>query len=264
MSFTLSKLLWILCSPDNLLIVFLGIGLSLGVSTRESLRRKGRTLCLSVVVFMAALAILPIGSWALTPLENKYIFNPPQKVDGVILLGGDEQPETSEIRGQPTAYESMSRYVRFADMAQRYPQARLIFSGGSGLLHPRGHMKDDEVAADSLNSIGMPADKVYFENTSKNTYENAIYTASLIQPKPEQNWLLVTSAWHMPRAISCFRKAGWNVYASPAGYQTTGFYQSHPNFEFTRQLRLLSVAVHEYVGLISYYLMERIDAPWPE
>jgi len=213
---------------------------------------------------MVAMSILPIGSWALTPLENRFPYNPPEHIDGIVLLGGDEEPETSETRGQPTALDSMRRFARFAEMVQRYPEAQLVYSGGSGSLHPRGHMKEADVAAEALKSMGVPTDRIYFENTSHNTYENAVYTASLIRPEPSQNWLLVTSAWHMPRSMACFRKVGWNVYASPAGYLTTGFYQSYPNFEFARQLRLLTLAAHEYVGLIAYYLMERIDSPWPE
>jgi uncharacterized SAM-binding protein YcdF (DUF218 family) len=168
------------------------------------------------------------------------------------------------MREQPTALDSMRRYVKFAELARQYPEAKLMFSGGSGLLNPRAKMKDSEVARRILSSIGVPTDKIVFETASRNTFENASFSAQLAHPEKTQNWLLLTSAFHMPRAVGCFRQAGWNVFAVPAGYYTTGKFGRFSAFEFAQQMFFLNLALHEYAGLVSYWVMGRIDSLWPE
>ena len=264
MSFVLSKILWVFLAPANVLLVLLGVGLSLGMSPRARYEKIGRFLCFFVLFCLAAIAILPIGQWALTPIENRFAFNPPEHVDGIIMLGGDEQTEISDVRNQPTALDSMRRYVRFKNLSQRYPEAKLVFSGGSGLLYPYKNKRDAEVAHDILASIGAPMDRIFFENTSNNTYQNARFSANHLGSRISENWLLVTSAFHMPRAMACFRKVGWNVYAAPTGYFTPGTYPLYFPFSFEEQMHLLTIAIHEYVGLVAYRLMGRTTALWPE
>src|SRR5262249_1959620 len=152
------------------------------------------------------------GDWMLIPLENRF---PPvrlEHVDGIVLLGGDENPYFSEMRGQPVIHMSARRYIEFARLAREYSQAKLAFTGGSGLLEPKTKTKDAEVAKQALANLGLPIDRIVFEDKSRNTYENAVMTAALVHPTPEQKWLLVTSAAHMPRSIATFRKVGWNIY----------------------------------------------------
>ena len=131
-------------------------------------------------------------------------------------------------------------------------------------MQRRAHILDSEVARMAMADIGVPTERMIFEKNSRNTYENAIFSADVVRPETSQKWLLVTSAWHMPRAIGCFRKAGWNVYPAPAGYFTTGKYRLHPLFQFEEQLHMLTMAAHEYVGLVAYRLMGRTSALWPE
>ena len=125
-------------------------------------------------------------------------------------------------------------------------------------------MKDFEVARQILTQLGVPTDLMIFETKSRNTYENAIFSAQLAHPEKTQNWLLVTSAYHMPRSIGCFRKAGWNVSAAPAGYFTTGSFRKISAFDSAQQIYFLTLALHEYAGLISYWMLGRIDVLWPE
>jgi uncharacterized SAM-binding protein YcdF (DUF218 family) len=263
MAFALSKLLWSLLSPGSLLVLLLLLGLALNASNNVTFVKTGRALSLFVGLCFALLALLPVGEWALIPLENRFSFVPQEQIDGIIVLGGDENTKISETRGMPTALDSVRRYVTFADMARRYPDARLVFSGGSASLRPHEHVLDSDVARDFLSDIGVPTENMTFEKTSRNTYENAVFSADIVRPDPSQKWLLVTSAWHMTRAIGCFRKAGWNVYPAPTGYFTTGNYHLKLGLGFAEELHLLSRAVHEYVGLVAYYLMGRTSALWP-
>jgi uncharacterized SAM-binding protein YcdF (DUF218 family) len=264
MIFALSKFLWVLVSPAGLLVLMLTCGAVLSFSHRLTLAKTGRGLCLFVAFCFVALTVLPVGNWALAPLENRFSFDPPEQVDGIIIIGGDEQTEITEARGMPVALDSMRRYELVADLARRYPDARLVFSGGSPAVRPHAKILDSEVARAIMTDIGVPTDRMIFEKTSRNTYENAVFSADIVRPEPAQKWLLVTSAWHMSRAMGCFRKAGWNVYAAPTGYFTTGKYTVVAHLNFVEQLYALTLAVHEYVGLATYWLMGRTSALWPK
>ncbi len=263
MSFALSKILWMIFSPGSMLTLLLGLGVLMERSARFAIKRAGRGLILFVFFCFALIGVFPVGEWALIPLENRYAFDSPQRVDGIIALGGDEKAFVSDARGQPTAFDSMRRYVTFSVLAKRYPEAKLAFSGGPASRGLASGMTDSIVAEETLISLGVPPDRMVFERNSRNTYENALYSASVLHPTPAQKWLLVTSAWHMPRAMSCFRKAGWNVAAAPTGYFTTGRYSFRPVFQLAVQLDMLTMAAHEYVGLVAYKLMGRTDALWP-
>lgn len=263
MIFAFSKIFWMLGSPASLLTLGLLAGLGLGASSRARLQKTGRTLCWGVALFWLALMVFPVGEWALTPLENRFAYRDVPKVDGIIVLGGDEKVDITEARGVPTALDSLRRYRGVAAMARRYPDANLLFTGGSPLLTERYNVADSAVAQALLADMGVPVGRMSFEKESRNTYENAVYSARLLHPQPEQHWLLVTSAWHLPRAMGCFRKAGWTVHPVPTGYFTTGRYTLALSFKPEEQLRLLTMAVHEYVGLIAYWLMDRTEALWP-
>jgi uncharacterized SAM-binding protein YcdF (DUF218 family) len=146
---------------------------------------------------------------------------------------------------------------------RRDPDAKLVFSGGTVYPRPDAKVSDFEVARDVLADMDVPIDHMIFEKNSRNTYENAVFSADIVRPDAKQNWLLVTSAWHMPRAIGCFRKAGWHVYPAPTGYFTTGNYRLKLMADFDNQMHTLTLAMHEYVGLVAYWWMGRTNALWP-
>ena len=102
------------------------------------------------------------------------------------------------------------------------------------------------------------------EKRSRNTDQNAQFTAALVKPEPEQTWWLVTSAWHMPRSMGLFEKAGFSVRADPVDYRSFGDARDYrPNREPSRGLRLFELAVHEWIGLAAYHLAGKIDAWFP-
>ncbi|MDD3371344.1 MAG: ElyC/SanA/YdcF family protein [Alphaproteobacteria bacterium] len=263
-SFVLSKILWGLFAPANLLLFAMIAGVLLERTARPKLKKTGRFLCLSAIAFAVILVLLPLGTWALIPLENRFSADLPDRASGIVVIGGDENPDISEARGQATALDSTRRYIKMLEMSRRYPNARLVFAGGSGKLTRRTLLSEADVASEIMGSLGLPADRIVFENASRNTYENAVFATRLARPQPGETWLLITSAAHMPRAMACFTKAGWNVRAVPAGYATTGRYGFSLSLRIDEQLRLLTTAAHEYIGLVSYRLMNRIDSIWPE
>lgn len=263
MDFEFSKIFWAVCSPGNVLTILLLFGSIAAMSRFYGTQSFGRRLTFLIALIFFGIALLPVGDLLLQPLENRFPPEKPDHVDGIIVLGGDENPRLSDERGQPIAFTSMLRYMRVAIEARKYPDATLLFSGGSGLVVPYGKVKDFEVAREAMADMGVPVERMKFENKSRNTYENAMMSAQILHPAPAQKWLLITNAWHMPRAMECYRKAGFNVYADPAGY-LSGTEQVPPiQFNLEENLLKTTLAVHEYFGLAAYWLRGYIDKPWP-
>lgn len=261
-SFILSKIVWTLLAPANLFVLMLLLGAFMAIAISERNRRFGRRLCLVLAVVVLLIATLPVGTWLLTPLENRFPSSIPQKVDGIILLAGDENPWLTETRQQPTMGSSANRYLLFSKLARQYPHAKLAFVGGTNEPNPSATITNAKIARETIEALGLNHNQMTFEDQSRNTFENAVYSYKQIQPQPEQNWLLVTSAFHMPRAMLCFQKAGWNVYPVSADYRTSGHYHLKFRFNLFNQLIGINFAAHEYYGLLSYWLMGRIKRPW--
>jgi uncharacterized SAM-binding protein YcdF (DUF218 family) len=242
------------------LLLLLGVAAAMG----RHWRAAGLRLCLLIAVLLFAVAIFPVGEWLLVLLENRF---PPAHlahVGGILLLAEDEQPQMTEMRGQPVTYMSASNYFVFANLVRAWPDAKLAFSGGSGtlLFKSRAKRTNSGVARQLLKTLGIPPEHVVFEDRSRTTYENAVMSAALIHPGKEA-WLLVASASHMPRSIACFREAGWNIYPAPADYLTDGQLSSGLAFDLAGHLMQISIAAHEYLGLVAYWVMGYISSPWP-
>ncbi len=257
MLFVLSKILTPLTEPDLLLLAFLAIGLLLGW-TRW--RRVGRKIALIVTTLFLVVAFLPVADWALAPLETRFplLRDLPPHVDGIIVLGGAINAELSARYGIPSLNEHAERMTRFVALARRYPAAKLVFSAGSASIFPH-HPTEADGARLLFSELGLDPSRVIFENRSRNTYENAIFSKALAEPKPGEVWILVTSASHMPRSVGIFREVGWPVIPSPVAYKTGGPYEVKLAAHFLR----LDLAMHEWVGLVAYRLLGRTDALFP-
>lgn len=260
--FPLSKLLWLPAAPSNFLVLLGALGAIL-------LILKARRLALACLCVCAlgllVLGFSPAASYVISPLEERFpIFHDDGRpVTGIIQLGGSEKPFVANGRGQVALNEAGERLVAFGDLARRYPEARLVFSGGSGLLLP-GDAREAEMVRMSLKSIGVDEKRVTLEGNSRNTEENARFTRALINPQPGERWLLVTSASHMPRAIGCFRKAGIPVTAYPVDFQTAGPDELNVwNARAAIGLDMLDTAAREWVGLVVYHLTGKTSALFP-
>ncbi len=259
MSFALAKILWLFAAPGNLFVLLLLPSAFMASSANRKRRAVGQRFTAFLALLALFVAVFPVGDWLLLPLENRFPAQMPSEgVDGIIMLAGDEDGALTEKRQTPVVGASAPRYIAFAALARQYPGAQLAFIGGTNAMNPASPVTNGVIAKEVLSGLGLPADRIIYEDKSRNTYENAVFGASLVKPGPERKWLLVTSAYHMPRALATFRKAGWNVFPAPADYWTTGEFRFMPSFEFSRHLRALNMAVHEYAGLAAYYLMGRL------
>lgn len=229
-------------------------------------KRAGRVLATLAFIVSLALGSSPLGSLALNALENR-IPAPaalPGKIDGIVVLGGDVDPRMMRLRNATPGADAQ-RQIAFADLARRYPDAKLVYSGGSGRLIDRDDT-DSDAARRLLPMLGLDPARVIFEDRSRNTWENATLSREVGQPSPGETWLLVTSAFHMPRAVGCFRSAGWTGFIPyPVGYKTPPNVDMDwwPAFTFDTGLRPLFIASREFAGLIYYRLTGRVDAWFP-
>jgi uncharacterized SAM-binding protein YcdF (DUF218 family) len=264
--FLFSKLFGLATDPPTIILGLLLLGWLLALTRRwrrRGLRILGGTLCVLVV-----LAVVPVDRRAFGWLEDR--FPPPspmpEHVDGIIVLGGAISMEVSAARGQVSVGSAITRLTSLVPLARRYPEARLVFTAGSGNPFDQ-RLKEATYARQFYDDIGFDSSRIVFEDQSRNTHENATLTKALIQPKPGETWLLITSANHMPRAVGCFRAAGWPVLAYPVDYSTDG--NAGP---WWRQLRFsankgfsgLTTLLHEGLGLVSYRLLGWTDAIFPQ
>ncbi|MHB8886007.1 MAG: YdcF family protein [Methylovirgula sp.] len=262
MFFVISKLFWIVAEPINFILILgiIGVLLSFGRTAR-----LGRGLAAISIVMLAIAGFSPLGALLLRPLEDRFPQPSAQLAapTGIIVLGGALNSDLTAARGVPTLPESAARLTTGVALARRFPTARLIFTGGSASISGKGEPEAPYVRNLWL-SLGVSADRMVFEAKSRNTWENAVFTRALIDPKPDQTWLLVTSAWHMPRSMGIFRQAGFNVIAYPVDYQTFGddrdlrVPRSAPD-----EMAMLDTAIHEWIGLVAYHLTGKIATWFP-
>lgn len=265
MDFALSKIVGWLASPSNLLILALCIT-CLPPLIGWSWLVWPRTL---VALVLASAAVLPVGEIVLRPLEERFPRPAvlPERVAGVIVLGGSVDPELATVRDEASTNERAERLHALLRLARLYPEARLVFTGGSALL-ARGTASEADVARRYVAEAGLDPARVLFETRSRNTRENAIYSKQLAQPQTGETWLLVTSAAHMPRSVGLFRAIGWPVTAWPVDYQTIGRLELslYLNLNASDRLLDLDIAAHEWLGLVYCRLRGWTDAllPAPE
>jgi uncharacterized SAM-binding protein YcdF (DUF218 family) len=263
MAVIIGKIFWLLAKPSHLIAIVLVLGV---VMLWLGWRRLGAGLVTLGTLPLAVLTVLPLGAWLLIPLEAR--FPPPhelpEQVDGVIVLAGAENLHVTAARGQPALGDSVERLLALVELGRRYPDARLVFSGGSLVLF-EAPLTSAAVARETLLRQGFDIARVEFEDAARDTYENALRSKALVGPQPGERWLLVTTANHMPRAVGVFRKADWEVMAFPVDYRTTGRIELEPGTATGMGSRLadLDYAVRAWVGLLAYRLLGRTDAILP-
>ncbi len=259
----LSKILFFIVQPSHLALILIGAGL-VHLLLRPTAARLGKALAATGFLLLVVLGFSPIGHALLLPLEERFPRGPlPQYVAGIIMLGGFEDPSVSHARGALTLNESAERLTEPVLLARMFPDAKVVFSGGAAYML----LSSDSAApvvGSFLEAAGIASHRIVLEGRSRNTYENALYSRSLVDPKPGENWLLVTSAWHMPRAIGAFRRAGFDVIPWPADYRTRGTEDLVQPFDkMTEGLRRTDMAIREWIGLAAYWLLGRSDALFP-
>lgn len=250
--FVFSKLVGAVLRPESWLV--LGMG---GALFAMWLGRQRLALVTLGVMFAATLlvAVFPIGELLLSPLEHRFPVNPAlDKVDGIIVLGGGASNHRTAFWGQAQLGEGAERYTAGLELARRFPQARVLFAGGSGNLRDLagGSMSEASVAHAFFREQGLDPARLLLEQESRNTSENARNSFVLAKPQAGQTWVLVTSAFHMPRALHTFTQTGWiGLVPYPVDYRSGNFIDGI-GWELAENLQVLNIAVKEYLGLLVY------------
>jgi uncharacterized SAM-binding protein YcdF (DUF218 family) len=259
-TFVISKLLWLIAAPGNFLLLVLVAGVLWAIASG---RRRGFALIVTATLGLLAIATLPIGVWLAAPLEDRFpTASLPERVDGIVVLGGSIDPALSRERGQVALTAAATRITETVSLARRFPSARVLVSGGDATLLP-GVLSEAAATRDLLVQLGVAPARIELESVARNTYENAVLSYAAAQPKPEETWLLVTSAMHMPRAIGCFRRIGWTIVPYPVDYRTSWKLETKPGLLLADGLGLVNVATKEWLGLVAYYWLGRTDALLP-
>jgi uncharacterized SAM-binding protein YcdF (DUF218 family) len=253
MSFLAHQLLGILARPVTDLVLLTIVVLWFG-------RRWLRILC---GVAWVALLVLPVQQWVALPLENRFP-RPlaPEHVDGVMVLGGALEMFISAERGIPSLNVAAARMTELVALARRYPNAKVVFSGGYSSLIGGG-LAEADIARQLVEQLGLPPGRVLYESEAKDTYDNAVFSKALAKPQPGETWLLVTSAVHMPRSVAIFRKVGWPVIPWPVAYETPLSVEVAALDPLADKDRALEDAGHEWAGLLVYWLEGRTDTLLP-
>jgi uncharacterized SAM-binding protein YcdF (DUF218 family) len=250
--FIASKLVWALIKPETWLVIGLGLTALLLVAGRPRGARRA-----AVPTFLAALVItiIPIGDLLLRPLETRYPVNPPlEQVDGILVLGGGEDAHGTARWNQVQLNEGAERYTVALALARRFPTARLVVSGGSGALRDLGQQGGKEVIVAQMFFVeqGLSRERLLLEPHARNTAENARLSMAMANPASDETWVLVTSAFHMPRAMRSFEAAGWTgLVPFPVDFRSRGL-RDGIGWELARNLDRLNGALREYVGLLTY------------
>lgn len=262
MFFYISKIVWFFLQPLNFCIFLLLAGLIAGWLGRRGFSRVSVS---AAFLILALSAWTSLGALLLNPLEQRFQrpSPAPESVAGIVVLGGGMEGAINLARGGYELNSSGDRFVEAAVLARRYPQAKVVVSGGVGTLVLKG--EGDAVSARRLlTALGVAADRLVIEDKSRNTYENAVFTRALVTPKPGETWLLVTSAFHMPRAKALFDKAGFPTVPWPSDYRTSGREGISLFADNTADaLSNTTTGLREWIGLVAYWLAGRIDSPFP-
>lgn len=251
--------LFALAAPGNLLVFGLVASL-IGVWLKRAWGKIILAFCTAAAVIIC---LFPVGDWMMIPIEQRFpVLDPlPAHVDGIVVLGGAVRLTWSYRVGLPGLNKHAERMTETVALAHRYPNARIVFTGGN---HTK--ISESDVARLFFSGQGLDMSRITFEERSHSTHDNAVLTKELVKPKPGEIWLLVTSANHMPRAIGSFREAGWNIVPCPVDFNDIRYFRPSPSIRMGYNLKRLNEATREWVALAVYYLRGWTDAfvpaPW--
>lgn len=256
----LTRIFWLLVQPLSLVVLLLLAGLALSWLKRRWISRVLVGLAL-LLLFLCSFTTF--GYLLVTPLEQRFERPAePTEVDGIVVLGGGMDGEVSTARGGYELNRSGDRFVETLRLALRHPTAKIIIAGGAAALV----QQEPEALAGKrfFEAFGIAPERMLLDDRSRNTEENAQFAKQLAGATEGQTWLLVTSAFHMPRAVGLFRKADFPVIPWPADYLASGTegVRIKPD-QSTENISVSNIALREWVGLLGYYLTGRIDEVLP-
>lgn len=261
MFFWLSKVLWFIANPFNVIVILLVLGWLLLFKKQ----RAGRKLIGIGLIMIFLFGLSPLSNFMMGLLENRIRAGKiPEKIDGIIVLAG--MVDMGSSRGELIELtDQADRIVQGIILSKKHPEARLIITGGSGSLKQSENLREADYLEKLAVLLGISMNRLLVERNSRNTHEHAVAMAKML-PDKNGRWVLITSAFHMPRSLGCFKREGINVIPYPVDYKTkldnslslTSFLPTLGN------IGSFNVAFHEWTGLIAYRLKGYTDSVFPK
>ena len=259
--FWVSKLGWYIISPFNFIFILL---IAVWMFLFFKKQRSGYILLSCIIIFLILIAFIPIGKILIAPLEKRFETNPdlPKTVGGIIVLCGSMDPILSNLWNQEEIHGSVERELSFISLAKIYPEAKLIYTGGSSsFLHQE--LKEADIAKYFFLNQGIDVSRIVFERNARNTYENAILSMNRTHVDTNKPWILITSAYHMPRSVGIFCKLGWNIIPYPVDHRTRPQGNIIFDYNLAGHMSNLGLAIHEWLGLVIYYFTGKSSDIFP-
>jgi uncharacterized SAM-binding protein YcdF (DUF218 family) len=251
--------LWDVFQPSNSLFLLAFTGAALWWAGR---RTSGGILMGAAAVIFLLIVATPLPSAMMVTLETRFPRPElPRQVDGVISLGGAVNTRTTDRWGTAQLNNHVERITQTLALARRHPEATILFSGG--YWSPDDQLAEADVVRMFMKDLGMPPGRVRFEDRSRTTWENGTLSTEMMRPGPDETWVLVTSAYHMPRAVGVFRRLGWNVIPYPVDYNTLGRPAWGGTLSIGYRLASMDFIAHEWAGLAVYRMQGKTSALFP-
>jgi uncharacterized SAM-binding protein YcdF (DUF218 family) len=260
--FFFAKVFWLTSQPVTLGFLLIGLSIVLMIF---HVRR------LAIAVGLLSLALIFVsfyttsGALIVQELEDRFPRPAaPADVACIVVLGGGIATKVDSVRGGYNFDDAADRYIETVRLAGVYPNAKVIMSGGDGSL-TGGYVKEADIIARMFNDFHIDPARVEYDAESRDTYENAINTKAILQRLNLGHCLLVTSGFHMPRAVAIFRNLGMDVTPWVADYRTNGrqglaLSAGHP----LANADLLTIGMKEWIGIVAYYFAGRVSTLYPQ
>ncbi|MBY0501852.1 MAG: YdcF family protein [Alphaproteobacteria bacterium] len=244
---------WWIINIDLLFIVLMFLG---GILLLLKRQKGGKRLLIISCFGLCFLGVIPISLWLFENLENRFpkLEHIPSDAKGIIFLGGNFDQMTTLGRNEIAYNLTAGKFIRFIELEKKHPHLQLVMTGTK---------LETEAAQKEFTALGIDFHHIHFDDDSKNTKDNAARTADLLKPKPDEKWVLVTSAYHMPRSVGLFRKAGFNVIPYPVDYHTPGKYEMWFFLGLKLSLDGWHASSREWLGMFMNYLMGRSNELYP-
>jgi uncharacterized SAM-binding protein YcdF (DUF218 family) len=263
MFYWLSKPAWFLTTPSNALLFAALLALLVDLFRPC---RGWRITALALVALLGVAGVGPLGYMLILPLESRFEAPPAgEEPRAIVVLGGAVEERLALAHGGDlNLNEAGERLTKLLELARAHPGARLIYSGGTGEFLSNAAISEAEAVRARVAGLGLSPDRLEVETRSRNTEENARFTAAILPPKEVPRVWLVTSAYHMPRAVGVFRRAGYDPVAVPVDHRAAGWGDFfRPTASVGEGLRRSDLAAKEWVGLLVYRLSGKTDALFP-
>ncbi|MCX4187590.1 YdcF family protein [Methylophaga sp. OBS4] len=257
--FVISKITWGFLSPSSLMIWLLLLT-TLLLWLNYVRQTKRLLLLLSLAGFF--MLAYPVSDWLMYPLETRFsqLEILPESIDGIVVLGGAEELKLSRSWNSAEVGQGAERILAAAKLAQHYPDVPIIYTGGSNLVQMQDLDKKGVISKALLIQAGVDESRLILESDSRNTFENFLRIKPVL-PQADGRYLLVTSAFHMPRSVGVARQQQINVVPYPVDFRSNHPQYRYWDFDLFAHLQVLESAWHEWLGLSVYFLTGK-TAEW--